>query len=165
MRSILVLSICFLFLVSLSGNVSAQTSVQTGMVNDGETIPLPTGYTQEQCDWTVSIYFVEDMRGWYDYLRYQHYWCSANSSRGVECGTKYYHDSTWHWIPGKANYMIVCTNDDLSSRVDALENETVENSQRIDSLESLISSVESTLNDFIAYVNDYISGLPRGLRE
>lgn len=29
--------------------------VQTGMISDGGTIPLPDGYTQEQCRWIVSM--------------------------------------------------------------------------------------------------------------
>lgn len=29
--------------------------VQTGMISDGGTIPLPEGYTQEQCRWIVSM--------------------------------------------------------------------------------------------------------------
>lgn len=29
--------------------------VQTGMISDGGTIPLPEGYTQEQCRWIVSL--------------------------------------------------------------------------------------------------------------
>jgi len=38
---------------AVSGLVSASIKINTGVVKNGDTIPLPTGFTQEQCAWFV----------------------------------------------------------------------------------------------------------------
>ena len=50
-----------------SGNVTLNTHIQpsgvsilTGVIAHGGTIPLPSGYTQAQCKWTVSPNLLED---------------------------------------------------------------------------------------------------------
>lgn len=37
------------------GVLATKLAIITGVVNDGDTLPLPPGYTKEQCYWIVSI--------------------------------------------------------------------------------------------------------------
>src|SRR5690606_441937 len=59
--------------------------VMTGTIMNGETLPLPSGYTQDQCKWLLSI---SDAYGGYDgssaqaYYIYQFGW-SVDSNRKV----------------------------------------------------------------------------------
>lgn len=42
-------------LIDKASKVAPKVSVMTGVVNGGETIPLPDGYTEDQCKWIVSV--------------------------------------------------------------------------------------------------------------
>lgn len=77
-----------------------QISILTGTVAHGGTIPLPAGYMQEQCKWTVGSNYVNAPGGQGSDV----YVCRTNANRVVE---------VWGFIGDKwteygiANYMII----------------------------------------------------------
>lgn len=73
---------------------SANIAIETGNIAHGGTIPLPAGYTQEQCKWTVSVRYAESTSG--DIRRID---CSANSNRVVRMDGEDY--------TGTVNYIII----------------------------------------------------------
>ena len=79
-------------------------AILTGTVGHGGTIPLPTGYTQDQCKWMVSPYNIQGNTTMpYALLQIQ---CYANANRVVTCLGR---DVTDSWISGTANYIIIGT--------------------------------------------------------
>lgn len=47
-------------------SVTSKISVLTGTILNGETIPLPAGYTEEQCKWIVSVNYASAGPGAYE---------------------------------------------------------------------------------------------------
>jgi hypothetical protein len=94
----------------LSSDVfNSNIAVLTGTVAHGGTIPLPNGFTQEQCKWFVSVNddnpsgSVWDITESGSYLHYK-FQCYASSNRVVTCQA--YHEYSG-WVAGVANYMII----------------------------------------------------------
>ena len=80
-------------LIDKISKVAPHVSVMTGVINNGETIPLPDGYTQEQCKWIVSTNQQQ-----VDSADVIH--CHTNENRVVSC-------STDKRGAGTANYLII----------------------------------------------------------
>lgn len=80
-------------------DVTGNVSVLTGTVSNGGTIPLPSGYSESQCKWTVSVNFASAGPGPYeiDVLT-----CSLNGR--VVTITASSPDGTFG---GTANYLII----------------------------------------------------------
>lgn len=82
-------------------------SVLTGTVANGGTIPLPNGYSAEQCKWLVSantLSAYDTIGGSYQTREeWTYFYCSANSSRVVTC---YVRDGSENNV-GTANYIII----------------------------------------------------------
>ena len=77
-----------------SSNIIANFTVLTGTVSNGGTIPLPDGYTQDQCHWVASLYSgVADDDA--------NIVCAVSTSRVVTC-----YGSSQRGT-GTANYMII----------------------------------------------------------
>jgi len=77
--------------------------INTGTVAHGGTIPLPTGYTQDQCRWFVSIYSAGSSgEGKYEYDSAS-MTCYTNDSRVVTCRG----GSSLGLGNGTANYIII----------------------------------------------------------
>lgn len=91
-----------------SGNVSMATSISSssgvavlsGTISHGGTIPLPSGYSQAQCKWTVSVSELSSGLGPNDI---DFFVCSADSDRVVTCSGGNADGS----FVGIANYMII----------------------------------------------------------
>lgn len=89
---------------SISGAV---ISILAGTVAHGGTIPLPSGYTQDQCYWMVStnsndaIYTGGSASG---VSTFQNIYCSANANRVVTC---YIGCQNYGSVAGTANYIII----------------------------------------------------------
>lgn len=91
-----------------SGNVSMATSISSssgvavlsGTISHGGTIPLPSGYSQAQCKWTVSVSELSSGLGSNDI---DFFVCSADSDRVVTCSGGNGDGS----FVGIANYMII----------------------------------------------------------
>ena len=77
------------------------TAILTGTVAHGGTIPLPDGYTQAQCKWTVSINNVAQTIPYGVVTDLQ---CYASSSRVVTARMYVY---SVGWYNATANYMII----------------------------------------------------------
>ena len=80
-------------------------AILTGTISHGETIPLPSGYTQDQCEWTISIRRSINV----DWGRHEEaitcIECYADGNRNVVCKT--YHPDKGGWKAATANYMII----------------------------------------------------------
>lgn len=72
---------------------NTQVSILTGVLNHGATIPLPSGYAESQCYWTVSIYYivVDDDGIVYCYTNGRTVVCTENQRGGI----------------GMVNYMVI----------------------------------------------------------
>lgn len=81
-----------------SGALNNNISVLMGTVNNGGTIPLPNGYTQEQCFWMVS-----PNNGMVNSLDVHGFFCSVNANRVV---TSYIDKEGSHYSM-TANYIII----------------------------------------------------------
>ena len=87
--------------------------ILTGIIADGGTIPLPAGYTQEQCFWMVSMaadnpqalkWDINEM-GAQGHYRFE---CSADASRRVTArAIKNWQLDTPIIVSGTANYIII----------------------------------------------------------
>lgn len=83
-----------------SGNVTLNTSITssgvsivTGYLASGETIPLPSGYTEAQCKWTTSLRTIDatnDMSDIYVLLNGRIVTVSAESGETVTNATAWY---------------------------------------------------------------------------
>lgn len=78
----------------------SKIGVSTGTIAHGQQIPLPAGYTQDECTWFVSANYLYE---WY-WAKEHTYICSVNASRVVSC---YVRLETGETISGTANYMII----------------------------------------------------------
>ena len=91
--------------LSVSASSGNQVAILTGTIAHGGTIPLPSGYTADQCKWFVSpsiqqtYGLFEDSEKPIEYL-----YCSVNASRVVTCGA-YCGDGGY--VNGTANYIII----------------------------------------------------------
>lgn len=91
---------------------STNVAILTGTINNGGTIPLPSGFSESQCKWMVSVNFDDPgMNNWdiQENGSYYHYGfkCETNG-RQVLCGA--YHG--WghghtYFIGGVANYIVI----------------------------------------------------------
>ena len=86
---------------------------RSGTVGNGATIPLPSGFTEAQCTWTVSMRR-SNPNGttwdWNENAAHNHIrqYCYANASRVVSCYTEYNNnDDTTITVSGEANYLII----------------------------------------------------------
>jgi len=88
--------------------------VQTGSVQHGQQIPLPPGFTQDQCKWMVSprrIYETGDRGYENDNWNYAPVICYADATtRVVTCKMEWcYGRSACGWVTtGSANYIVIC---------------------------------------------------------
>ena len=102
-----------------SGNVTLITTLQgsgvsilTGTVANGETIPLPSGYTQEQCKWMVSIAddnpanLIWDIKESGAHMHYK-FVCRADSNRVVTAQAIHGYNENLQYTNAIANYMII----------------------------------------------------------
>ena len=69
----------------LNAKINEMTSkkpvaIRTGTITNGQVIPLPDGYTQEQCYWIVTPYHMQDYSTGNDILWFN---CHANTNRVV----------------------------------------------------------------------------------
>lgn len=90
-----------------SGNVTLNTNIQssgvsilTGTIAHGGTIPLPSGYTQVQCKWFVSVNTLSSGLGPSDIDGLN---CSADGARVVTCSGS----NAEGTFTGSANYIII----------------------------------------------------------
>lgn len=82
-----------------SANTSRSTvATLTGIVRDGETIPLPIGYTEDQCSWFVSPGFLSDY--WTDDIKT--FTCTATGTRVITLNIEGNTDPRLY-----ANYLII----------------------------------------------------------
>lgn len=75
-------------------DVTGNVAVLTGTIAHGRTIPLPSGYTEAQCKWMVSVNSAATTEGDIQVIN-----CSANASRVVTMSGEDY--------TGVANYIII----------------------------------------------------------
>lgn len=86
-------------LINSSGSTGySEVAVLTGTISSGNTIPLPSGYTQAQCKWMVAVGTISSSHG--DHNSSHNVTFTANSSRvvttsGIGSGS------------GTANYIII----------------------------------------------------------
>ena len=107
------------FLMKLS-----DISVTSGIINHGETLPIPSGFTENECTWLLSMN-QSNVEGWlwdikengaYNYINLE----CRREGRKVHVGTKFKgQDSLWKddryignggvetFIPGTANYVCI----------------------------------------------------------
>ena len=80
-------------------------SVTTGTLASGATIPLPSGYTREQCKYMVSMNYYEENTDGGD----NKFACSVSSTGVVTCYTSWYSssDNKWSQTHRTANYICV----------------------------------------------------------
>lgn len=102
--------------VELCRNNESPPVVITGVVAHGGTIPLPAGYTQEQCKWFVSSReHNPDSQTWDIYESGSHVHlrtdCFADNNRVVTARMYVYTTASpgARWIDGTANYIIIGT--------------------------------------------------------
>ena len=88
-------------------------AILTGTIAHGGTIPLPSGFTQDQCRWMVSTYDDNpSLHTWYInggganmHYRFQ---CYAAGNRGVVCQVFHgYGGQSGTWVASTANYIII----------------------------------------------------------
>lgn len=84
----------------------AGIAFETGTVAHGGTIPLPSGYTQYQCTWMVSINTLDTFDGGLN-QRDQRVLCYADANRVVTCKLQSYAGGWIDNVVGTANYMII----------------------------------------------------------
>lgn len=103
-----------------SGNVTLNTSVSstsgvsilTGTISHGGTIPLPSGYSEGQCRWMVSMNNDNPSNTAWDWqegvsLDHIHSYCSANGTRVVTCYRTVLNETGSQTHNGTANYIII----------------------------------------------------------
>lgn len=106
-----------MFFAALSANCQSGTwkysggsTVHTGLIGNGQQIPLPNGFIQNQCSWSVSN--SENPHGWKpNYFAGQV--ATADANRIVKCG--YYDEYNFHPgtnrpdLSGKCSFIISCS--------------------------------------------------------
>ena len=103
-----------------SGNVTLNTSVSstsgvsilTGTISHGGTIPLPSGYSEGQCCWMVSMNNDNPSNTAWDWQEgvssdHIHSYCSANGTRVVTCYRTVRNETGTQTHNGTANYIII----------------------------------------------------------
>lgn len=103
-----------------SGNVTLNTSVSstsgvsilTGTISHGGTIPLPSGYSEGQCRWMVSMNNDNPSNTAWDWQEgvssdHIHSYCSANGTRVVTCYRTVLNETETQTHNGTANYIII----------------------------------------------------------
>ena len=103
-----------------SGNVSMATSISsssgvailTGTIANGGTIPLPSGYSEGQCRWMVSMNNDNPSNTAWDWQEgvssdHIHSYCSANGTRVVTCYRTVLNETGKQTHNGTANYIII----------------------------------------------------------
>ena len=103
-----------------SGNVTLNTSVSstsgvsilTGTISHGGTIPLPSGYSEGQCCWMVSMNNDNPSNTAWDWQEgvssdHIHSYCSANGTRVVTCYRTIINETGSQTHNGTANYIII----------------------------------------------------------
>ena len=102
-----------------SGNVLLSTaitnsgvSILTGTIAHGGTIPLPSGYSEGQCKWMVSVNNDNPSNTSWDWqeniaLDHIHNYCSANGTRVVTCYRVVFNEDGPQTHNGTANYIII----------------------------------------------------------
>lgn len=83
---------------SLVNSITNNISILTGIIAHGGTIPLPSGYSEGQCRWTVSTADIKDFGGDDVFLTHHCF----TTGRVVSC----YTDGTYS-ATGNANYIII----------------------------------------------------------
>ena len=106
------------FVGSLNGTASyASTAtnnvaVLTGVIGNGGTIPLPSGYSEGQCRWMVSMNNDNPSNTAWDWQEgvssdHIHSYCSANGTRVVTCYRTVLNEAGSQTHNGTANYIII----------------------------------------------------------
>ena len=103
-----------------SGNVSMATAISpssgvailTGTIANGGTIPLPSGFTEAQCKWIVSMNNDNPSNTAWDWQEgvssdHIHSYCSANGTRVVTCYRTVLNETGTQTHNGTANYIII----------------------------------------------------------
>ncbi len=94
-------------------DVGAGITILQGTIGHGGTLPLPSGFTQDQCKWIVSPYQDHQLRSWdvyeggvgADYVHYRNF-CYTDANRVVYCGVYIQEIGGYHWS-GIANYLVI----------------------------------------------------------
>ncbi len=95
--------------MTVIANDNENSIIVTGTIPDAGTISLPSGWSQDECDWTVSGGTIDggtSTGGAFSRIDF-----TVNSSRVVNCdGTKYnwVDGATTSTITGTCNYIIAC---------------------------------------------------------
>ena len=95
--------------ITVVSNDNERQVVATGTVSNGGTIPLPSGWAQDECAWTVAINaygIYDDIGGSCGTEGLNTFSCTVNTSRVVSC-TSTEQGSCGVSAP-TANYMIIC---------------------------------------------------------
>ena len=87
-------------------------SVLTGTISHGGTIPLPSGYSEGQCRWMVSMNNDNPSNTAWDWQEgvssdHIHSYCSANGTRVVTCYRTVLNETGSQTHNGTANYIII----------------------------------------------------------
>lgn len=105
------------FIAALSANCQSGawrknggSTVLTGYLANGQQIPLPTGFTQNQCTWSVSN--SENPHGWKpNYFAGQV--AAVDTNRVIKCGYydeyNFYPGSNRTDLTGKCSFIISCS--------------------------------------------------------
>ena len=93
-------------------SVTNAISVLTGTIAHGGTIPLPSGFSESQCRWLVSVSNDNPSSSGWDwqnsgYFDHIHTYCSANGTRVVTCYRTVYDETGSLTQNGIANYIII----------------------------------------------------------
>jgi len=98
----------------LASSISNAISVITGTVPNGGTVPLPTGYTAQQCRTFVSPYDTNSGSSTWDVdegmtTNHLKIVCKLNADRTVTIGQTVYTQTshTYQFIAGIANYIVI----------------------------------------------------------
>ena len=103
-----------------SNNININTSISntegitilTGTIAHGATIPLPSGYSEGQCKWMVSVNNDNPSNTAWDWQEgvssdHIHNYCSANGTRVVTCYRTVLSETGTQTHNGTANYIII----------------------------------------------------------
>ena len=88
-------------------NLSDHLAILTGTISDGGTIPLPDGYTEDQCKWIVGLNGTIGV-GDYSSADYPHGWASKVTLSGRTVSIDNYWDAAWKGACSNVvSYMII----------------------------------------------------------
>lgn len=95
-----------------------RTAILTGILNHDSILPLPEGYTEDQCKWIVAP--KTDNYNWWGWdidegggsmLIYMFH-CYVDEDRRIKCYSRHQGDSGDQSFPGQANYMVIGTKEE-----------------------------------------------------